>query len=1195
MLDSGSSISTISPETVRKLGLTTQANTLPSTIRNADGTKTKGGWKRNVLAWVDTGASRGKMKIAVVATHNDKFLLGNDWIQKHKPSIDWTTGKVRTRFGTTQLLGTKYIRQALAIRRPRRRKKLAKLGQEWWKQDASKTCIDTDSDSESEDEYDVFIQGSSVLTLLESNSKDDTLERKQGKKREVIPAEYDLAVAEKTPQPKAISDRKEQDSGEAFNMQELNTQLAEVQRQQIARDPKYGAPKKRKAQKEKHSPRVSPYGSAKISRTASLQQHQETSKEDEEPTIGRRIVQIQTKLIRRNQEIRGFGKQGDQWKKVKEDHVTRRLSATGKKVKEYPKINVSKTEQLRKKLTKISSVAQKYSQEKAAAQGRGADGSTKNFQESLPPEIRDYADRFSEEKAKRLPQSSEWDMTIDFEEGKPLPGRQPIYPLSPQEQQAVEEFLEENLEKGWIRRARKGEDVIASPVFFVGKKDGGARMVIDYRGVNKLCKPDPFPIPIMHTLPDELKRAKYFTTLDMRAGYNNLRIRPGDEAKAGFRTHTGVFIPRVMQFGMMNSPAVFQRAMNQLFEDLNHQGVLIYLDDIIIYAETRERLWELTRVVLERLRKADFYLKPEKCFFNLTELDYLGFVVSREGLKMDPYKVKAVQEWPDLKTKRDVRKFIGFANFYRKFINGYSEIVRPLTILLSKKRTFTWGEAQQGAMLKLKEAFSKAPVLVRPDYEKQFIMETDASLVAMGAVLSQKQEDGTVRPIAFWSGTFNSAERNYGVGDRELLAIVKGFEVWRHHLEGAKHPVQVISDHANLATFMEKKKVNRRQARWATELGNFRFTITHKPGKSNGRADALSRRPDYEGCDEDNRDTILLPEAIFDPVINVRHLGLTAMGDRTIDQIIEKNHLIEWEEGYDVHPSGVTKRGNQIVIPPDEELKAMIAQANHSVPLAGHPGPEKTIELIKRRFYWPKMDEWIKEYVQSCNECQQHKARRGKTQPPLEPLAIPEGPWEHITMDFITGLPEVESGENAILTVVDKFSKMAIFIPCKDTTDSKETANLLIKYVYSKHGIPKRVTTDRGPQFASKFTKHVYEMLGITPAMSTAYHPQTDGQSERMNQELEQYLRFYVNERQDDWIEYLPTAEFAHNNRIHASTRHSPFKILYGRDPKMDLLPEPSLSEAANGYVDEIKTSQENAEKMMQKARQQMKEYSDKH
>ena len=267
--------------------------------------------------------------------------------------------------------------------------------------------------------------------------------------------------------------------------------------------------------------------------------------------------------------------------------------------------------EVRKRLTKYTSVAQKYAQEKALKEGRSADSKVRPTEELVLKELWQYLDRFDKERAKRLPKPSKWDMKIEFIEGSVLPKPGPVYSLSPQERQAVEEFIDENLEKGWIRAV--GNDLppeqkssVASPVFFVGKKDAGARLVIDYREINKICRPDPYPIPLLHALPDNLATATWFTTLDLRSGYNNIRIHPGHEKFAAFRTHKGVYQPLVMQFGMMNSPAVFQRAMNQLFEDLLQEGVLIYLDDIIIYAENQERLWELTREVLRRLREADF-------------------------------------------------------------------------------------------------------------------------------------------------------------------------------------------------------------------------------------------------------------------------------------------------------------------------------------------------------------------------------------------------------------------------------------------------------------------------------------------------------------------------------------------------------------------------------------------------------------
>ncbi|EJC97350.1 DNA/RNA polymerase [Fomitiporia mediterranea MF3/22] len=238
---------------------------------------------------------------------------------------------------------------------------------------------------------------------------------------------------------------------------------------------------------------------------------------------------------------------------------------------------------------------------------------------------------------------------------------------------------------------------------------------------------------------------------------------------------------------MINVLAVFQRAMNQLFEELIGKGIVIYLDDIIIYAQTQKELLELTKKVLQLLRKADFYCKPEKCFFNKQELDYLGFVVNQDGLKVDPYKIKAILEWPRPLTKRDIRKILGFFNFYKKFVEDYSGTVKPLSSLLSQKRTFTWGDTQEASFKAIKEAFAKVLVLVRPNYEKQFVVETDASDFAYLAILSQEQEDKELHSIAYYSSTFSKQERNYVAPDKELYAIIKALANWRHYLEGAKH------------------------------------------------------------------------------------------------------------------------------------------------------------------------------------------------------------------------------------------------------------------------------------------------------------------------------------------------------------------------------------------------------------------------
>lgn len=328
---------------------------------------------------------------------------------------------------------------------------------------------------------------------------------------------------------------------------------------------------------------------------------------------------------------------------------------------------------------------------------------------------------------------------------------------------------------------------------------------------------------------------------------------------------------------------------------------------------------------------------------------------------------------------------------------------------------------------------------------------------------------------------------------------------------------------------------------------------------------------------------------MFAPEINVRET-ITL-----VDQIIKKGKDIEWVAEYEIQPNGLICKGSQIVVPPDDEIKTQIVQANHDAPLAGHPGPAKTIELVKRRFYWPDMDTWITEYVQSCDECQRTKTRRGKTQPPLAPLELPNEPWEHITMDFVTGLPQATTGVNTILTVVDRFSKMAVLISCQDTTNSADTARLLMRHVYTKHGIPKIITTDRGPQFVSSFTKHIYQFLQITPATSTAYHPQTDGQSERMNQEMEQYLRTYVELGQQNWDQWLPIAEFAINNRQHSGTKRSPFQIIYGRNPRMELLTDSLTIGPIEDFSQEIIAAQKQTKEALIIAQKYMKTAADKH
>ena len=379
------------------------------------------------------------------------------------------------------------------------------------------------------------------------------------------------------------------------------------------------------------------------------------------------------------------------------------------------------------------------------------------------------------------------------------------YNLTPEEQKELDAFLKENLEKGYIRPSKSP---MATPFFFVKKKDGKLRPCQDYQYLNEWTIKNVYLLPLISELMDKIKDGKYFTKLDIRWGYNNIRIK-GDEWKAAFKTNWGLYEPTVMFFGMCNSPATFQAMMDDIFEDLIEEGiVIIYMDDMFLSAKTKEQLRENTRRVLQRLMENDLYLKPKKWEFCKEKIEWLGMVIEEGKITMDPGKLKRIQDWPAPTTVKQVRGFLGFRNFYRRFIRGFSEIARPLNELLKKDRKFEWTAKCQRAFEDLKTRFTSKPVLILLDQTKPFQIECNASKYASGAVLTQLDSNGDRHPCAFISKTFSPAERNYEIYDRELLAIIRALEEWRHYIQGSPHTTIVFSDHKNLTYFREARKLN---------------------------------------------------------------------------------------------------------------------------------------------------------------------------------------------------------------------------------------------------------------------------------------------------------------------------------------------------------------------------------------------------
>ena len=786
-----------------------------------------------------------------------------------------------------------------------------------------------------------------------------------------------------------------------------------------------------------------------------------------------------------------------------------------------------------------------------------------------------------------LPPRRKWDHAIELKDDS-TPFTSKIYPLARDEQRQLDEFIEEHLSSG---RIRPSKSPIASPFFFVKKKDGSLRPVQDYRRLNAGTIKNRYPLPLISEIIDKLRGARYFTKFDVRWGYNNVRIKEGDEWKAAFITNRGLFEPLVMFFGLTNSPATFQAMMNELFSGLIKRGVVIvYMDDILIFTKTLEEHRAVTKEVLQILADNGLSLKPEKCEWEKTKVEYLGLVISEDGVEMNSGKVEAVRTWPEPKDKHELQQFLGFANYYRRFINHFSTMSCPLH-RLTGNQPWKWGEEERKAFKDLKMAVTTAPVLAFPTDNDPYRVEADSSGYATGATLLQCQ-DKVWKPIAFLSKSLNNIERNYEIYDREMLAIMRALEEWRHHLQGAEHTVEIHSDHKNLEYFMTAKKLNRRQARWSLELANYNFTLVHKPGHTMGRADALSRRPDHERGQDDNDGVILIePHHLrrVDAEIEDEGDGLLEKirHHRDMERVVKQKLALkekEWEE-YD----GLILWQNRVYVPPDKALRETIIHLHHDTYATGHPGRYKTAELILRSYWWPRIHVDVRHYIDSCDLCQRTKAKRSKPQGLLSPNPIPTYPWQRITVDLITELP-FSLGYDAIMMVVDRLTKMVRLIPTYTSLTSEGAARLYRDHVWKDFGLPESIISDRGTVFVSKFMEAVNNLLGIKTNVSTAYHPQTDGQTERVNQEVEQYLRIFVNYRQDDWADWLSLAEFSYNDKINKSTGHSPFMLNWGRDPRKGVeVRRQSRVEAATDFMERMEELRKEAAAALERAARDMK------
>ncbi|KAL0549014.1 hypothetical protein IC582_013494 [Cucumis melo] len=751
---------------------------------------------------------------------------------------------------------------------------------------------------------------------------------------------------------------------------------------------------------------------------------------------------------------------------------------------------------------------------------------------SSEPVVRDYPDVFPEE-LPGLPPHREVEFAIELEPGTVPISRAP-YRMAPAELKELKVQLQELLDKGFIRPS---VSPWGAPVLFVKKKDGSMRLCIDYRELNKVTVKNRYPLPRIDDLFDQLQGATVFSKIDLRSGYHQLRIKDEDVPKTAFRSRYGHYEFIVLSFGLTNAPAVFMDLMNRVFREFLDTFVIVFIDDILIYSKTEAEHEEHLRMVLQTLRDNKLYAKFSKCEFWLKQVSFLGHVVSKAGVSVDPAKIEAVTGWTRPSTVSEVRSFLGLAGYYRRFVENFSRIATPLTQLTRKGAPFVWSKACEDSFQTLKQKLVTAPVLTVPDGSDSFMIYSDASKKGLGCVLMQQ---GKV--VAYASRQLKSHEQNYPTHDLELAAVVFALKIWRHYLYGEK--IQIFTDHKSLKYFFTQKELNMRQRRWLELVKDYDCEILYHPGKANVVADALSRKVSHSAA-------LITRQAPLHRDLERAEIAVSRIIDAQSNDpyLVEKRGLAEAGQmaEFSLSSDGGLLFERRLCVPSDSAVKTELLSEAHSSPFSMHPGSTKMYQDLKRVYWWRNMKREVAEFVSKCLVCQQVKAPRQKPAGLLQPLSIPEWKWENVSMDFITGLPRTLRGFTVIWVVVDRLTKSAHFVPGKSTYTASKWAQLYMSEIVRLHGVPVSIVSDRDARFTSKFWKGLQTAMGTRLDFSTAFHPQTDGQTERLNQVLEDMLRACALEFPGSWDSHLHLMEFAYNNSYQATIGMAPFEALYGK------------------------------------------------
>ena len=827
-----------------------------------------------------------------------------------------------------------------------------------------------------------------------------------------------------------------------------------------------------------------------------------------------------------------------------------------------------------------------------------------------------------------LTQTNVTEMRINTQNHSPTyqAPRRPPLALRPILEEQVQEMLNEKV-------IRRSNSPWLSPVLLVPKKDGGYRFCVDFRKLNAVTVRPAASIPSAEDIFYALGKSKFRTSLDMKQGFWQIPIREEDKEKTAFGTDAGIFEFNCTPYGLCGSPAVFQNCMNAVLGDIRHFA-LAFVDDIIVFSETYEDHLEHLQAVFDRLRKANLKLKISKCDFVKKQLNYLGHIISDDGISVDPGKVSVMENLQPPENIRDVRSFLGMTSYYRKYVPNFSKIARPLTALTRKNARFKWMDEAQTAFETLKAALLQAPILAFPDISKPFKLFTDASQYALGAVLMQEQ-DGADRVIQYVSHQFPDQKQKWPTIEREAFAIIYSLEKLRPILIGTD--VTVYTDHKPLKHLFTSEMKNPRIQRWAVILSEYACKIEYISGPKNAAADMMSRLQntslaedlndnehlDWKGeatdinlalesqidvvdnavdiTDEDDQEQKQKPLDYHD--INENSLKLAQQEDPEIQNIIRElknetpdpqstsSYCLENDLLYHVEKGTKTRPHTrmQIVVPP--AFRKIVLENAHDGYLGGHLGIEKTTDKVSKSYFWSTLLKDVMQYVQSCETCQRRKL--AKERRPMQDMPMPSAPMEILGIDTCGPFPVTKAGNKYVCTIVDHFSGWpeAYAIPDKS---ANTIAQILLDEFIPRHGCPRLIISDQGTEYCNALLDTVHKELNIARIHTSSYHPQSNGKTERFHRCMNAMIQAQISEDQTRWDEILQPCLGAYRMSKNESTKHTPFFVIHGRDPVLpvDTLLQPRHRYNGEDYVPAMFEHLHNAYAQVTQNTQQSREHN---